>query len=203
MKVTARKRILAIIKKHQPTTVSEICVYLNFHPANVRHHLSILKSDRLIEEIGSRPKGGRGRPETIYSISRVFQDQGLENLVTGILCLLKGSLKEDAIDQTLRDLAHRLAENAGDIRNSPITKRLSICVVHLNKLHYQAQWEAGPSGPRIKLKNCPYWKIVEQFPDLCRMDNYLIEELSGVKLKQTSKLEEDERGLLECCFEGS
>lgn len=200
MDVTTRKRILITIRKHQLVTVSDICLFLDLKPANIRHHLSILKDEGLIEEKESRPRSGRGRPETVYSVNRVFKEDGLENLMGGILRIWLVAQTEDGLNQNIRELAHQLAENAGQIQYSTTTKRLVLCVDHLNKLHYQAQWEAGLSGPRIRLRNCPYWKVIKQFPELCRMDGNLIEELTGLKMKQTTKLERDERGLLECSF---
>jgi predicted ArsR family transcriptional regulator len=203
MNVTTRKRILIAIKKHQLVTVSDICLYLDLNPANTRHHLSILKDEGLIEEMESHPHIGRGRPETVYSVSRVFKEDGLENLMGGILRIWRVAQIEDGLNQNIRELAHQMAGSTGEIQYLTTTKRLALCVDHLNKLHYQAQWEASLSGPRIRLRNCPYWKVIKQFPELCIMDGNLIEELSGLKINQTSKLERDERGLLECRFIGN
>jgi predicted ArsR family transcriptional regulator len=202
MDVTTRKRILTSIKKHQLVTVSDICLYLDLNPANIRHHLSILKDEGLIEEMESRPRSGRGRPETVYSVSRAFKEEGLDNLMGGILQIWRVAQTEEALYKNIRELARQLAGSVGKKQYSTTTKRLSICVDHLNDLHYQAQWEASPYGPRIRLRNCPYWKVIKQYPELCIMDGNLIEELSGLKINQTSKLERDERGLLECSFIG-
>ena len=183
MNVTSRKRIFTTIKKHQLITVSEMCFYLDLNPANVRHHLSILKDEGLVEETELRRQSGRGRPEYVYSVSRVFKEEGLEVLLGGILRIWRVDKNEDALNLNIRELARQLAGNADEIQYSTITKRLSLCMDHLNKLHYQAQWEASPSGPRIRLRNCPYWKVIEQNPELCRMDSFLIEELLGYEGK--------------------
>lgn len=202
MNNTTRKRILTAIQKHQLISVSEICLYLDLNPANTRHHLSILKDEGLIEELLLRKRSGRGRPEKIYSISKIFKEDGLENLIVGILQIWRATQTEDDYLQILEELAGQLSRPAGDVRHLAVTKRLTVCVEHLSALHYQARWEASPYGPRIRLSNCPYWKIIKQYPELCRMDEKLIEDLSGIKMKQTSKLERDERGLLECSFVG-
>jgi predicted ArsR family transcriptional regulator len=202
MDLTTRKRILTSIKKHQMVTVSDICLYLDLNPANIRHHLSILKDEGLIEEMETRPRSGRGRPETVYSVSRAFKEDGLDNLMCGILRIWRVAKTEEALYKNIRELARQLAGSVGEKQYSTTTKRLSICVDHLNDLHYQAQWEASPIGPRIRLRNCPYWKVIKQYPELCIMDGNLIEELSGLKINQTSKLERDERGLFECSFIG-
>ena len=203
MNNSTRQKILNAVQKHQVITVSEITIYLDLRPANIRHHLSILMDEGLVEGLDSRKREGRGRPETIYSVSRIFKEDGLSSLTDGILRVWGLSLTNDDLNRNIKALAHQLAGVAGEIKYTGITKRLSTNMEYLKKLRYQAHWEASPSGPRIILGNCPYWKIINQHPELCIMDKILLEKLSGLKISQISKLERDERGLLACSFIGS
>jgi predicted ArsR family transcriptional regulator len=70
----------------------------------------------------------------------------------------------------------------------------------LNELEYQARWEAHARSPRIILGNCPYKGIIEEHPELCQMDVYLLENLTGEKAAQLSKLEKTPQGLPVCAF---
>ena len=202
MEITSRQKIFKIIRKHQVITVSELNHFLDMTPANIRHHLAVLKADGLVEIIDSRKKLGRGRPEAVYAVSNIFIEDGLETLVEGILKLWFLSISPDQVNLNLHAIAGHLASDGVDIGNFPINKKLTACISYLNGLHYKAQWEASPSGPRIKFGNCPYRKIINQHPELCLMDNYLLEELVGFKISQVSKLERDERGKLYCSFIG-
>jgi len=202
MEITSRQKVFATVRKHQLLTVSEICLLLDMRPANTRHHLSILKAEGLIEEMEFHRSGGKGRPEKVFAVSNAFKEDGLENLTSGILNIWGLKTKNDELNNNFKALAHQLAGDAGEFQYLGITNRLSSCVENLNMLHYQAKWEAGPSGPRIRLGNCPYWKIINQFPELCKMDKNLLEELAGFKMLQISKMERDERGSLECSFIG-
>jgi predicted ArsR family transcriptional regulator len=202
MEITSRQRVFEAIRKHRLITVSELNLYLDMTPANIRHHLSVLRSDGLVEEIDSRKRDGRGRPETVYAVSSVFKEDGLGNLVKGILGVWGSSISPDVLNQNMQAIARHLAGNVDEGGNTTINKRLTACMDHLNKLHYQAHWEASHSGPRIRLGNCPYRKIIDQHPELCRMDKFLLEELVGFKISQVSKLERDERGSLYCSFIG-
>ncbi|HBG74295.1 MAG: hypothetical protein A2X25_13325 [Chloroflexi bacterium GWB2_49_20] len=202
MEITSRQRVFEAIRKHQLITVSELNLFLDMTPANIRHHLSVLRSDGLVEEIDSRKRMGRGRPETVYAVSRVFKEDGLGNLIEGILGVWGSCLSPEDLNQNMQAIARHLVGNVVEGGNITINKRLAVCMGYLNKLHYQAQWEASHSGPRIKLGNCPYRKIIGHHPELCRMDNFLIEELVGFKISQVSKLERDERGSLYCSFIG-
>ena len=48
-------------------------------PANIRHHLSSLVADGLIE-INETRKKDRGRPEKVYSPGKSLSDDGLDQL---------------------------------------------------------------------------------------------------------------------------
>lgn len=203
METTSRQRIFKAIQKYQSVTVSELSHLLDMTPANIRHHLAVLQTDGLIERIDARKKLGRGRPEVVYSVHNIFSEDGLENLTVKILKLWFSKLSSDQVDRNLKAIANQLAADSSLMRDIPINKKLTLCMSYLNGLHYQAQWEASPSGPRIKFGNCPYRRIVRQYPELCLMDKYLLEELAGYKITQKNKLDRDERGKLYCSFIGS
>ena len=202
MEITSRQKVFEVIRKHQLVTVSELNHFLEMTPANIRHHIAVLKANGLVERIDSRKKIGRGRPEAVYAVSNVFNEDGLETLIEGIFKLWFSTLSQDELIQKMQSIARYLAGDGVDIRIISINKKLTMCMNYLNDLHYKAKWEASPSGPRIKFGNCPYRKIINLHPELCLMDNYLLEELVGIKLSQVSKLEHDERGILYCSFIG-
>ncbi len=160
------------------------------------------QADGLIERIDSRKKLGKGRPESVFAVSNVFIEDSLENLIEGILKLWLSTISPDELDRNVQAIARYLAEGGVGAGIIPINKKLTISMSYLIDRHYKAQWEASPSGPRIKFGNCPYRKIINRHPELCIMDRYLLEELVGIKMTQVSKLERDERGKFYCSFIG-
>ena len=80
MKLTSRQRILKIIRRHKKITTSEINLYIKMTPANIRHHLSSLVDDGLVE-INETRKKDRGRPEKVYSPGKALSDDGLDQLI--------------------------------------------------------------------------------------------------------------------------
>lgn len=202
MEITSRQKVFEIIRKHQLVTVSELNHYLEMTPANIRHHLAVLMVDGLIERIDSRKKLGRGRPESVYAVSNVFVEDGLETLVEGLLRSWLSTVSKEDVEKIVQSIARHLAKDGLFAGIIPINKKLTMAMSYLNGLHYKAQWEASPSGPRIKFGNCPYRKIINRHPELCMMDKYLLEELVGIKFSQVSKLERDETGKPYCRFIG-
>ena len=202
MKKTSRQKVLEFVRKQQLVTVSELNQFLNMTPANIRHHISVLKADGLVERIDSRKKIGRGRPEAVYAVSRVFNEDGLETLIEGIFKIWFSTISHDELSRKMQAIAMYLVGNGVDVGKYSFNRKLTICMTYLNDLHYKAKWEASPSGPRINFGNCPYRKIIKHHPELCLMDKFMLEELVGIKISQVSKLERDDRGILYCSFVG-
>jgi predicted ArsR family transcriptional regulator len=94
-------------------------------------------------------------------------------------------------------LAKRLAGQA-NFSSQPVAKRLNLVVEKMNQMNYHARWEAGAEGPRILFGHCPYGAIIARHPELCKMDESLLEELMGRPATQISKIGQD--GSLLCVF---
>ena len=94
-------------------------------------------------------------------------------------------------------LAKRLAGES-NFASHPIAKRLNLTVEKLNAMNYHARWEAGPQGPRLIFSHCPYAAMIEKHPELCRMDEKLLNELMGEAAMQLFKIGKD--GSSVCVF---
>jgi predicted ArsR family transcriptional regulator len=197
MKPTTRLRILDYFRKHQTASVRELSQLMGMTGANIRHHLAVLESNDLIEVIGQR-KEGRGRPLQVYGLSRRVMGDGLDNLAGTLMDIWLSSLTNGLREAGLRSVAERLADVAEV--NAPVMKRLVRAVERLNKLHYQAHWEASAGGPRLVLGHCPYTAIINDHPELCQMDLFILEARLGTSVRQTAKLQLNDRGLPFCSF---
>ena len=160
---TARQKVLAHLKKTRAASAREIARALKMSAPNVRHHLGILVSDGRLEVTSLHQRGGRGRPEKMYSLSQSALGDNLSILADA---LLNGKVNVGAIGE-------RIAQSQGliGIANQPMPKRLSLLVEKLDEMHYQARWEAGAEGPRVIFGRCPFTKIIENHPELCKMDD--------------------------------
>jgi predicted ArsR family transcriptional regulator len=104
---------------------------------------------------------------------------------------------------TFHALAQKLALRLGDdgVLNLPMAKRLSNVVERLNEMHYQARWEAGVQGPRILFAHCPYAAIIEKHPELCRIDEAFLAELTKSTTHQHAKIGGGPAGSPYCVFQ--
>jgi DeoR family suf operon transcriptional repressor len=216
--MTSRQRILDYIRRHRYITAGEISRVLRMTPANARHHLAILAEQGLVEVVSTRPTGGKGRPSQVFSPTGQDLGGSLEQLAHAMLDILEKSVTVEADNSSLRLLALRLAKgkaerdandgaqeeldsepdqyNAG----SHLTQRLYASVSRLNDLGYAARWEARSDAPRVILGHCPYARILDDHPQLCRMDEFLLEDLLQAPVEQVAKLARDVLGAPFCMF---
>ncbi|MGD0877713.1 MAG: helix-turn-helix domain-containing protein [Anaerolineales bacterium] len=194
-----RSRILDYLRKHQTASVNDLSSILAMTGANVRHHLAVLESIDLIELITQRQEG-RGRPVNIYGLSRRILGDGLDGLAVAMFEGLLREAPESEEEERLVSIAIHLGGKGTPDHDAPLPRRLSLAVDRLNELHYQARWEAGLDGPRIILGHCPYAAIIETTPELCRMDEHLLQQRSGLSVEQVAKLQPSTNGYPFCLF---
>lgn len=191
----ARQKILVFLKKQNVATATEIGAALRVTPANVRHHLSLLVSDGLVEVAALRGVGQRGRPQKVYRLGNEVLGDNLAFLVNALF----EQIPSEQVEFTLQALGHALAANPPD-RAAPLMRRLAAAVERLNAANYHARWEAHATGPRLVLGHCPYAAVINRRPELCRMDAILLQTLLGVNVEQVAKLERTELGNVYCIF---
>ncbi|MGD8458288.1 MAG: ArsR family transcriptional regulator [Anaerolineales bacterium] len=194
-----RNNIMDFLEANNQATTVELSQVLSMTQANIRHHLSILIDEGKVEVIGQNQADGRGRPTFLYMPTRQAQPHSLDILLNILLedILLLGSAKQR--ERKIRRLAERLSLSNID-NNKSITIRLGACVRHLNKLHYQAHWEARQDFPIIIFGRCPYAPVIDQYPALCTMDKYVLEISLKREVKQSIKITRLPQGPKNCQF---
>ena len=188
--VTARQKVLAYLNKNRNASAQEISRALKMSAATVRHHLRVMTADGRLELSFVRGREGRGRPEKVYSLPRAALGDNLSALGDAVLIEAGAAIRMEA-------LAKRLAGES-NFASNPITKRLNLTIENLNGMNYHARWEAGPQGPRLIFSHCPYAAIIEKHPELCKMDEKLLNELMGDNATQMFKIGKD--GSVNCVF---
>ncbi len=204
MRTTSRQRIIEYLQSKEVVTALEISSALHMTPANARHHLSILRDEGVVHVLGQRARVGRGRPFDLYCLWRPISRHNLDGLASALLSDMlaeshQAGQEESKQDEILKRLASRLLPPLATERVN-LTQRLSQAVQHLNRLSYQARWEAHAQGPRVILQHCPYAAIVEQHPEVCRMDQFLLRNLLSLPVQQLSSLEKVPSGFRQCVF---
>lgn len=177
MSATTRERILEFIEQSRAVSVAELSQQLHTTIANIRYHLEALRSEDIIEVVPPDPRRtSRGRPAVRYQLSRRSRPNDLARLSADLISMLTDPVQPDELKkESLKKLAHHRTKSA----TSPGTpnQRLNQAVDFLNQHAFQARWEARRSGPEIRLGNCPFSAIVAEHPELCQVDQMMMENL--------------------------
>ena len=191
-----RQQIISYLHTHRTATSAELGRALLVTPANIRHHLKLLKKDGLVEEIGREPARGRGRPTIIYGLTNKALMHNLDGLTDALLVTLSSCELSQKVfeDQVARNLIgdNQTASNRHTQLNNIIEK--------LNQLKYQAAWEASPDGPKIIFRNCPYAMIITEHPEICAIDVAMLSYALNQPVIQSAKLKKSPDGSPQCAF---
>jgi predicted ArsR family transcriptional regulator len=190
-----RQRILDLLESRRAASAQELAQALQVTAANIRHHLANLAAEGLVAKTGSRQPTGRGRPTGVFGL--VVRQDNHQALNEVLLELLASRYADD--DSWLCAAGRGLAGHAGNPERH-ITQRLVSAMQRLEALHYSPRWEAHPGAPQVVFERCPYGEIIENHPELCHMDRYLLQSLTAEDCEQTEKLTPTPLGTRVCRF---
>ena len=196
---TVRQKILIYIKEQQSTTVEDISKVFRLTQANIRHHLSILVEQGSVAVIGQKPATSRGRPAQIYSAIQEISQNNLEQLCDVLLAVMMRDFEPTKPSETLKKIADQMVSKFNLDSPNP-TKRLYSTIYALNRMNYHARWEAHVENPRIMLDHCPYRAILDQHPEICEIDAYILQAFAGTPVRQSEKLIFNAKGFPRCVF---
>jgi predicted ArsR family transcriptional regulator len=134
----------------------------------------------------------------VYGLSPKQKQDNLVLLIEALMQVLTSENSPRDRSKKIRRIAEYIRGPAKSIGN--LTQRLYQAINRLNELNYQARWEAHQQAPRIILGNCPYAAIVNNHPEICQIDKYLLESLLIMPVEQESKLIRDDREYTYCLF---
>ncbi len=181
-----RHEILNILKLNGEATVDELATMLELTPVTVRHHLDILRADGLVEAPAVRRRRGPGRPQYVYTLTPDAADQfpkNYDSLATELLDEIKTSMEPGAIHTILGRIAERrLGEAPAIDPNLPMENRLNSLVEYMTRKGFIANWEHKDGKWFIYASNCPYHNAAKQHPELCEVDHFNFEHVSGMQL---------------------
>lgn len=191
--LTSRQKILTHLRKVRSASAREIARALKLSAPNVRHHLSVLCSDGRVEMTSIHNREGRGRPEKVYSLSQAALGDNLSALTKALLGAAGPKLNVEAVAR------HLLDESL--FSGQSMNRRLSVLIEKLNEMNYQAHWEAGAGGPRVLFGRCPYARVIDGHPEICKMDAVLLKSALARDVSSMTKNEPPVKGTCPFIFQ--
>jgi len=196
-----RRRITEILKEHGSATVAELAGELGMAQVSVRHHLDILIGEDFVEAAGVRRRDGAGRPSQVYGLTpqavKLFP-QRHDVIADGMLAEVKKMLSADEVLGVFSRLAEKTAHEAPP--GSPdqhLEDRLDEVAHFLTEKGYDARWELRDGSYEVHACNCPYVGVSDRHPELCGMDQSLMQHLLPGLVRLESRALD---GALQCTY---
>lgn len=185
---TTRERVLQTLHQSQRCTINELANAVEINPISVRHHITKLQLDGLVDSAEERH--GVGRPRRVYFLT----EAGLERFPTRyvqmslrLLEQLKQKLPAPIVHDLFTEMARDLMndQTAGsDFTPLSIEERLEVVKKLLVKEGFELEWEEKNGEYHIRETNCPYFQIGQLHPEICLIDQTLISNVLAVPVQK-------------------
>ena len=174
---STRQRILDVLSNQDQVTAAEIGRTLSLTQADVRYHLSRMVAEGLVVVTQPRKSGRRGRPARRYILASKSMQDNYQLFTRSLLLTIRETYSDVERIKIFQQIANQFV--GGFSAAGPPGLRLLQVVELLNKLNYQARWEAHADAPRVIFDRCPYASLRPEYSELCRLDAVLLEILLG------------------------
>ncbi len=193
---STRGQIVALLRRAD-RTVDELARALKLTDNAVRAHLATLERDGLVQQRGVRR--GERKPAYAYRLTpeaeRLFP-KPYAPVLDHLLQVLDTRMPTEEVEALLRSVGHGLAAGR-QVADGDVRARLEAAVAVLNELGGLAELEAQDGSSVIRGYSCPLAAVVRHHPEVCRLAESLVTEVSGVPVKEHC----DRGELLRCAFE--
>jgi predicted ArsR family transcriptional regulator len=187
-----RRRIAEILKSQGTATVAELAEQLNMAQVSVRHHLDILIGEDLVIPASLRRHAGAGRPSQVYALTpeatKLFPQRSTM-LANGMLDEMKSVLTAHEVRALLLRLAEKTAGAGPRLDpDAPVDEQLSAISDYLTREGYDAHWELHDDEYELHACNCPYVGVADHHPELCMMDQAIMQHLMPDLIRLESRV---------------
>ena len=186
-----RRHIIEILKESGASTVAELADQLGMAQVSVRHHLDILVGEDLVQGSGVRRRDGAGRPSQVYALTlaatKLFP-QRHDALAGDMITQMKSVLPAHEVRGLFLRLAEKTAHEApSPLPGQPIEERLKEVTEFLTEKGYNARWEQRGGHFEVHACNCPYFGVADHHPELCMMDQAMMQQLLPDVVRRESR----------------
>ena len=176
---STRDRILQTLLRQPRASINELAEAVGINPISVRHHLTNLQMEGLVD--AQEERHGVGRPRLVY----VLTEEGMERfptrylrLTTRLLAQMKESMPQPMVSKLFTQMAEDLAaEYAEQVKGLSMEERLETVKELLAEEGFTVEWEKKGDQYQIHEISCPYYQIGIAHPEVCTVDQTLISKM--------------------------
>jgi predicted ArsR family transcriptional regulator len=195
-----RERILATLKRRGATTVPELQDAVEVSENTVRHHLTRLRSEGLVEERAGEPSGP-GRPAQQYALTATAEGEFPKRYAELLELVLAEAEASGAIGPILQAVARRLgALVRPELAHLSPEARLEALMVRLDFGDMLGRMERTEGGWEFRAYNCVYRDAGMRFVEVCELLPQIVQEATGLPCERVICQRAGNRS---CVFAGS
>jgi predicted ArsR family transcriptional regulator len=176
---STRDKILQALLRKPRSTINELAEAVGINPISVRHHLTNLQMEGLVD--AQEERHGVGRPRLNY----ILTEEGMERfptrylrLTTRLLSQMKESMPGPVVSKLFGKIAEDLAsEYASNMQGLSMEERLDFVKAMLAQEGFTVEWEKKDDKYQIHEISCPYYQIGVAHPEVCTVDQMLISKM--------------------------
>jgi DeoR family suf operon transcriptional repressor len=184
-----KEKIFQALRAKGQMTVSDLAEALEITPIAIRHHLSSLQTDGMVEVREERH--GVGRPRQVYKLTSHAMERNTSKyyqFTNLLLDQLKEHLSPEMVNKLLLEVASSMAGDwKKELDSLPLPRRLDRLVELLTQEGFVARVEpAGPGCYCLTELACPYSRISLTHPEVCAIDASMLSRALGTDVERTS-----------------
>ncbi|MBK7454238.1 MAG: winged helix-turn-helix transcriptional regulator [Anaerolineales bacterium] len=176
---STRDKILQTLLQKPRSTINTLAEAVGINPISVRHHLTNLQMEGLVE--GQEERHGVGRPRLVY----ILTDDGMEHfptrymqLTTRLLAQMKDTMPGPVVAKLFNQIAEDMASHySKDMQGLSMEERLNFVKEMLGREGFTVEWEKKGGQYEIHEITCPYYQIGVAHPEVCTVDQTLISKM--------------------------
>jgi predicted ArsR family transcriptional regulator len=182
---STRGQVLGLLRRGVGT-VEELSKELRLTDNAVRAHLATLERDRLVERRGTQP--GTRKPHAYYALTSEAEQlypKAYSTLFNQLLSTLKRRITADELEAILGEVAHSLAAGVSADASETVEERGQKALVAMESMGGAP--ELANEDGKLKLSSvtsCPFDVAVSEHPEVCRLAEAFLSEVTGLKVKE-------------------
>jgi len=180
--MSTRERVLQTLLSRERCTINDLAKAVDINPISVRHHINKLEAENLVTS--EEERHGVGRPRRLYFLTQRGREQfptRYIQLTTRLLEQLKETMPQAMVNELFTHMAQDLAsEYRSEVTGMSTEQRLDLIRDLLADEGFTVEWEQIGAFYHIREINCPYYRIGQNHPEVCAVDQTLISTLLDI-----------------------
>ena len=188
-----REKIMRRLLAFPGSTINDLAKAIGINGISVRHHLTSMEAEDLVDSIEVRH--GVGRPHLTYTLTKKGVEQfptKYLQLTIRLLNLLKDRMTSDELSQLFGEIGLSIAKSYQDeIRGKSLDERMQVLRRLLTNEGFIIEIHKNEDKYILTTLSCPYYQIGLEHPEICACDSELISNILSSAVKTVTCMFDD------------